>query len=117
MIDEGLGRMSSPRIELRNLAYFIAACQNPTISETARELGVAPSALSIGLHALENELRIKLFLRQGNYLCPLPSAFWLFEQGLRALRTEQRLRAAARRRDAPRDRLQIHLNLSFTIGL
>jgi molybdate transport repressor ModE-like protein len=109
--------MNSPRIELRNLAYFIAACQNPTISETARELGIAPSALSVGLHALENDLKIKLFLRRGNYLCPLPSAFWLFEEAVGVLRAEQRLRETSGRPGAPLERLQIHLNLSFTIGL
>ena len=109
--------MNSPSIELRNLAYFIAACQNPTISETARELGIAPSALSVGLHALENNLKMKLFLRRGNYLYPLPSTFWLFEQAVGALRAEQRLRETSGRPDAPLERLQIHLNLSFTIGL
>jgi DNA-binding transcriptional LysR family regulator len=108
--------MIAARIELRHLAHFVAACQNPTISDAARELDIAPSALSSGLRALEQELQLKLFLRRGGHISPLPAAFWLFERALETLHAEETLRQLFRRKAFAPARLTVRLDLSLTIG-
>src|SRR6478752_7616172 len=89
--------MAMHRIELRQLARFVAACQNATISETARSLAVTPSALSTVLRALETELQLSLFARKGGHLAPLPAGFWLFRRATEVLHAEARLAEAIER--------------------
>jgi molybdate transport repressor ModE-like protein len=108
--------MTTSRLELRQLAHFVSACQNSTISEAARELGIASSALSIGLRTLEDELQMKLFLRKAGYLTPLPAALWLFQQAMELLHAESHLRAVSGRDADGAAHLQIDLDLSFAIG-
>jgi molybdate transport repressor ModE-like protein len=108
--------MSTHRIELRQLAHFVAACQNPTISETARALAVTPSALSSGLRSLETELQLALFARRGGYLAPLPAGFWLFRRALDVLHAEARLVLALDLEPREHRRIMVRLDLSFTMG-
>lgn len=108
--------MSPPRIELKQLASFVLACQNATVAETARQLGVSPSTLSVALHRLERDLDMQLFLRQGAHLRPLPAAFWLFQQAVALLHAESAARQSVRRRNEPAERVHVRLDLSFTIG-
>ena len=108
--------MKSPQIELRHLASFVLACQNPTIAEAAAELGVSASTLSVSLHTLERELEVKLFQRQGGWLRPLPAAFWLFQQAMPLLHAESAARHALAGGGPIVARLHVQLDLSFTIG-
>ncbi|MEJ1158299.1 LysR family transcriptional regulator [Prosthecomicrobium sp. N25] len=108
--------MSAHRVELRQLAHFVAACQYPTISETARALAITPSALSTSLRTLEAELKLGLFLRMGSHLAPLPAAFWLFRRATDVLRAEAALDRELGRADERTRRIEVRLDLSFTIG-
>ena len=108
--------MTAHRVELRQLAHFVAACQNPTISETARALAITPSALSTGLRALESELQLSLFARKGGHLAPLPAGFWLFRRALDVLHAEAGLSRALDRDPGERCRIVVRLDLSFTMG-
>ncbi len=108
--------MVAHRIELRQLAQFVAACQNPTISETARALDVTPSALSTGLRALESELQLSLFARKGGHLAPLPAGFWLFHRAMEVLQAEAKLAGATDLDPGERRPILVRLDLSFTLG-
>jgi molybdate transport repressor ModE-like protein len=108
--------MTPPRIEFRQLASFVLACQNATIAETARQLGVSPSTLSVALHSLERDLDMQLLHRQGVYLRPLPAAFWLFPQAIALLHAESAARRAVRQSGGIAERIHVRLDLSFTIG-
>lgn len=108
--------MTAHRVELRQLAHFVAACQNPTISETARALSITPSALSTGLRSLESELQLSLFARKGGHLAPLPAGFWLFRRALDVLHAEAGLARALDRDPGERCRIVVRLDLSFTMG-
>ncbi|MGO7151842.1 LysR family transcriptional regulator [Rhizobium leguminosarum] len=104
-----------PRIEIQQLAHFVLACQSPTLAETARELGIAPSALTSSLRTLENELQLKLFIRKSGHLSPLPAAFWLFQQATAILHRERFVRRMRNGGTGPL-RIDIRLDLSFSIG-
>lgn len=108
--------MKIAKLELRQLTQFLSACQNTTISKSAQELGVAPSALSNTLRSLEEELRLPLFHREGGYLTPLPGAFWLFQQAVATLHKERRLHAVLQSSAHPPGCLRVNLDLSFSIG-
>ena len=103
-------------IELKHLANFISACQNPRISETATILGQTPSAVSTALHNLEDRMGLRLFVRQGGYLGLLPSAFWLFRRGCQLLYLERYARGALPFITSGLERLVVRLDLSFAIG-
>ena len=104
-----------PRIEIQQLAHFVSACQSPTLAEAARELGIAPSALTSSLHALENELQLKLFIRKRGHLSPLRAAFWLFQEATAILHRERFVRRVPSRA-AGHLSVGIRLDLSFAIG-
>ena len=55
-------------MELLQLKYFIALAHNEHLTKTAREFVVTPSAISISLARLEEELGVKLFDRIGRNL-------------------------------------------------
>jgi molybdate transport repressor ModE-like protein len=109
--------LTTPGIELQHLAKFIVTCQNPTVTQAARELGIAPSTLSVGLRALEEQLGMHLFQRAGGHLYPLPAAFWLFQQAVSLLHIESFARATFPLPDDDFEWLRVRLNLSFSMGL
>ncbi|CAN5344339.1 hypothetical protein BH10PSE9_BH10PSE9_00480 [soil metagenome] len=109
--------MTTAGIELHHLAKFTTACQNPTVTQTAKELGIAPSTLSVALRALEDQLGMHLFHRAGGHLYPLPAAFWLFQQAIPLLHGESFVRAMLALPDGNFEWLRVRLNLSFSMGL
>lgn len=66
-------------MEIRQLSYFIVACQHKNHAEAAAQAGISPSALSENLNLLEQELGITLFQRGplGHY--PSEAARWLYQ--------------------------------------
>lgn len=55
-------------MELLQLKYFQKVAQSENISQTAKELYITPSALSMTISRLEKEIGVKLFNRGGNYI-------------------------------------------------
>ncbi|WP_445679767.1 LysR family transcriptional regulator [Radicibacter daui] len=111
-----LARMEHTGIELRLLSKFVLACQDPSLSRTARQLGIAPSALSTALHGLEERVQMKLFMRSGRYLGLLPSAFWLYRNACALLHLEDYALRAAALPPGQVEKLQVRVNLTFAIG-
>ncbi|MBQ4150502.1 MAG: LysR family transcriptional regulator [Clostridia bacterium] len=53
-------------MELLQFKYFCDAATTENFSETAKKFGVPPSAVSHSIRRLENEIGVKLFVRQKN---------------------------------------------------
>ncbi|WP_180608752.1 LysR family transcriptional regulator [Agrobacterium vitis] len=103
-------------IELKPLAKFVLACQNPSISNSSRALGIAPSVLSAALHGLEDRLHMKLFERKGRYLGLLPSAFWLYRNAAVLLHLEEFSRRSLAIPANRMEKLSVRIDLNFSIG-
>ena len=103
-------------MELRPLAYFNAACQQPSLLRAAAVLGLAPSTLSASLKGLEEGLGLPLFRRLGSGLYPAPAALWLYRTSLPALHAEAMARRYVAAPDLPLLRLTLEIRLSFSIG-
>jgi LysR family transcriptional regulator, nitrogen assimilation regulatory protein len=80
-------------MELRQLGYFVVACQNPNLIAAATELGIAQSTLSAGLQSLEDQIGLPLFRQVGKRIYPQPAAIWLFRHAVALLHTESFTRA------------------------
>jgi LysR family transcriptional regulator, nitrogen assimilation regulatory protein len=104
-------------VELRTLAYFIAACRSGSFALAAAELDIAVSTLSTTIKTLGQDLGLTLFRRINNNLYPTAAARVL-------MRTAEPLLTAelfARRMGSvsPKTRLKhltVDVGLSFTIG-
>jgi LysR family nitrogen assimilation transcriptional regulator len=104
-------------VELRTLAYFIAACRSGSFALAAADLGIAVSTLSTTMKTLGEDLGLTLFRRINNNLYPTAAARVL-------MRTAEPLLTAelfARRIGSvsPKTRLKhltVDIGLSFTIG-
>jgi LysR family glycine cleavage system transcriptional activator len=57
---------SLPRLPLSSLRVFVAAAEQLSFSRAAQTLGVTTSAVSMQVRALEDYLRIPLFVRRGH---------------------------------------------------
>lgn len=109
-------RMDHHGIELKPLAKFVLACQNPSISNSSQALGIAPSVLSAALHGLEDRLHMKLFERKGRYLGLLPSAFWLYRNAAALLHLEEFARRSLTVPASRMEKLSVRIDLTFSIG-
>jgi DNA-binding transcriptional LysR family regulator len=104
-------------MELRQLGYFVVACQSPNLIAAATELGIAQSTLSAGLQSLEDQIGLPLFRQTGKRIFPQPAAVWLFRHAVALLHIESFARAFMATPDgATPGRIAIDLHLSFAIG-
>jgi LysR family transcriptional regulator, nitrogen assimilation regulatory protein len=104
-------------VELRTLAYFIAACRSGSFALAAAELDIAVSTLSTTMKTLGEDLGLTLFRRINNNLYPTAAARVLMRAAEPLLTAE----LFARRMMAvpPKTRLKhltVDVGLSFTIG-
>lgn len=77
---------TNPNITLRQLWHFTTAAQCGTISEAARRLHMAPSAISMSIAELERQVGVQLCVRRKSHGLTLTSAGQLaFEQARQML--------------------------------
>lgn len=104
-------------VELRTLAYFIAACRSERFALAARDLGIAASTLSTTMKALEQDLGLALFRRINNSLYPTTAARALMRAADPLLMAELFARRWLATPSKTKLRLlTVDIGLSFTIG-
>jgi DNA-binding transcriptional LysR family regulator len=104
-------------VEIRHLAYFIAACQHLHLAKAAAEMDVAQSTLSMALKAIEEDIGVPLLARAKVGLLPTPPALWLFQATTPLLHAESFARhIVPNPRDGTLEHVVIRPRLIFTIG-
>jgi DNA-binding transcriptional LysR family regulator len=104
-------------LELKGLSYFVAACEHQNLASAAQALDISPSTLSASLKALEAELGVGLFEKQGSGIGSKRPAHWLYRAALPVLLLEQfARRRAASPPDAFIDRIRVDVRLRFVFG-
>jgi LysR family nitrogen assimilation transcriptional regulator len=104
-------------VEIRHLAYFIAACQHLHLAKAAAEMDVAQSTLSMALKAIEEDIGVPLLARAKVGLLPTPPALWLFQATTPLLHAESFARHfVPNPRDGTLEHVVIRPRLIFTIG-
>ena len=88
-------------VELRTLAYFVAACRSGSFALAAAELGIAVSTLSTTMKTLGQDLGLTLFRRINNSLYPTAAARALMRAADPLLMAELFARRWSRRRRKP----------------
>lgn len=73
-------------METRRLSYFMKIVECGSITQAARELGVAQPALSQQLSVLEHEVKAQLLLRSRSGTVPTPAGMRLYERAKRIVR-------------------------------
>lgn len=53
---------------ITQLKYFLAICENLNITKTAKELNISQPSLTVSIKNLENELGVKLFIREKKHI-------------------------------------------------
>jgi DNA-binding transcriptional LysR family regulator len=84
-------------MELRHLRYFTAVVKWKGYREAARRLHIAQPAISQAVSDLEEELRVKLFLRERGAATLTPEGQLFFAEALRTLDQAQQAIDTARR--------------------
>lgn len=102
-------------METRQLAYFLAACQQQNHALAAEELGIAPSTLSQNITDLEQELGLELFrLGQAGFY-PTMEARALYQDFEHALRAIEIASAYARSQGELHE-IRVISSLKFALG-
>jgi LysR family transcriptional regulator, nitrogen assimilation regulatory protein len=104
-------------VELRTLAYFVAACRSGSFALAAADLDIAVSTLSTTMKTLGEDLGLTLFRRINNNLYPTAAARVLMRTAEPLLTAEL---FARRMMSVPTKtklkHLTVDVGLSFTIG-
>src|SRR4030081_3388422 len=100
------GRMTVRLPSLNGLRAFEAAARHLSFTQAASELNVTQTAISHQIRRLEEELGIRLFVRQNRALALTPEAR-NYLPGIRAAFKELRHAADRRRREQDRHVLNI----------
>src|SRR5690242_1250800 len=101
-----LGSMS--RTHLSQLAVLAAVAQNGSFRGAARELGIAPSAISHAVSSLESSLGVRLFSRTTRSVAPTEAGARLLERLRPALsEIDRALETAIEARDVPAGNLRL----------
>jgi DNA-binding transcriptional LysR family regulator len=95
----------TPRIELRQLRYFLAVAEHLNFTRAAEQMGIAQPPLSQHILALERQLNVKLFVRSRREVSLTPEGEALVTFARRLNNTTQMaaemVQAVARGEDGP----------------
>ncbi len=104
-------------METRQIAYFLAACQQQNHSLAAKELRIAPSTLSQNITDLEQELGLELFRFGQAGFYPTLEARTLYQDFEHALRAAETAAVYARAsRAADMTEMRVVSSLKFALG-
>ena len=100
-------------MNLQQLAVFREVMNTGSVSQAARNLNRTQPAISASLKALEEDLQMKLFFREGRSLMPLPEAQYLLSEATEVL---DRMSVAQQNLAALRDRQVGQLRIAAMPG-
>ncbi|MGD9921173.1 MAG: LysR family transcriptional regulator [Pseudorhodoplanes sp.] len=104
-------------METRQIAYFLAACQQQNHALAAKEPGIAPSTLSQNIADLEQELGLELFRLGHAGFYPTLEARALYQDFEHALRAAESAVAYARSpREGGLKEIRVSSTLKFALG-
>lgn len=72
-------------MDIRRLRYFVAVCDNGSVSRAASAIGIAQPALTRQIKLLEGELGVTLFTRSGRGAVPTEAGTYLVSEARRHL--------------------------------
>ncbi|MET8774665.1 LysR family transcriptional regulator [Nocardia sp. NPDC004654] len=97
-------------MELRQLAYFVAVCEELSFSRAAARCFISQSAISHQIARLERDLGVPLFERSTRAVVPTDATTRLLPLAKQMLSLESAIRAAVR---ASGPRIRLAANMSF----
>lgn len=97
-------------MELRQLAYFVAVCEELSFSRAATRSFISQSAISHQIARLERDLGVTLFERSTRSVVPTDATTRLLPLAKQMLSLESAIRAAVR---ASGPRIRLAANMSF----
>ncbi|WP_280502733.1 LysR family transcriptional regulator, partial [Nocardia farcinica] len=83
-------------VELRQLTYFVAVCEELSFSRAAARCFISQSAISHQIARLEHDLGVQLFERSTRSVVPTDASTRLLPLAKQMLSLESAIRAAAR---------------------
>ncbi|MCM6776504.1 LysR family transcriptional regulator [Nocardia sp. CDC159] len=97
-------------MELRQLSYFVAVCEELSFSRAATRCYISQSAISHQIARLEHDLGVQLFERSTRSVVPTDATTRLLPLAKQMLSLESAIRAAVR---ASGPRIRLAANMSF----
>lgn len=97
-------------MELRQLTYFVAVCEELSFSRAATRCFISQSAISHQIARLEHDLGVQLFERSTRSVVPTDASTRLLPLAKQMLSLESAIRAAVR---TSRPRIRLAANMSF----
>jgi DNA-binding transcriptional LysR family regulator len=97
-------------MELRQLSYFVAVCEELSFSRAASRCFISQSAISHQIARLEHDLGVQLFERSTRSVVPTDATARLLPLAKQMLSLESAIRAAVR---ASGPRIRLAANMSF----
>ena len=105
----GVVRVGENRVELRQLRYFVEACDRGSLSAAAKSLLVSQPALTRQIQLLERECGVPLFDRVPSGVLPTASGKALYQHVVTMLRYADTARDAARDAGPVRETVEVGL--------
>jgi len=75
-------------MEMTEIKYFLAVAENESVHQASENIGISPGSLSKAIGRLENELKIKLFNREGRNIRLTQHGQYLKKKGKQLLNLE-----------------------------